>query len=76
MILKDIKMIRTIERGIFNGDIVLDEADPELYKLRDYFNNVYRNNRPQKFALKVKNELVLKNAETLLDGRAMVLNAF
>ena len=75
MILKDIKMIRTIERSIFNGD-VLGETDPELDELRDYFSNVYSNNRLHKFALKVKNELVLKNAEALLDGRAMVLMAF
>lgn len=55
---------------------VLGETDPELDELRDYFSNVYSNNRLHKFALKVKNELVLKNAEALLDGRAMVLMAF
>lgn len=55
---------------------MLGETDPELDELRDYFSNVYSNNRLHKFALKVKNELVLKNTEALLDGRAMVLMAF
>ena len=50
---------------------MLVETDPELDELRDYFSNVYSNNRLHKFALKVKNELVLKNAEALLDGRAI-----
>ena len=55
---------------------MLDETDPERDELRDYFSNVYSNNWLHKFALKVKNELVLKNAEALLDGRAMVFNGF
>ena len=73
---KNIQTIKTFGRDIYEGKIMIEEADKYQTDLLVEIMNFRKNTKPRSQEKKQEKEIVLKNLYNFFEGREKILDAF